>query len=224
MINCMNNNAYIAVAWGSPGGATAEISIAIEEIVGKRPKPVRLGDLAGPNETIQVLLSTEDWILIAKAIAAIYGAELVKEAAKATWKAAAPKISQVKTTMTSLFERLVSGISNALHAKAPVVLGLYWNPKGGKRRHIGIEVTDKNPEEIARLISILATNGHEIEQKLEEWDKMIANRKSIVYEENSDCSVKLIVSDDGNIQLRATVWDDDISSKETFIYEIIKKK
>lgn len=129
----MKQESQIAVAWGSPGGATAEISNAIEALTGSRPKPVRLEDLAGPNETVQVLMGNQDWILVAKAVAAIYGAELVKEAAKSTWKAAAPKFAQASDEVRGFFGRLISGIKQAIHARAPVILGIPRTPYGARR-------------------------------------------------------------------------------------------
>lgn len=212
-----HRDSLIAVAWGSPGGATAEISIAVEELTGKRPRPVRLGDLAGPNETIQVLLAPEDWILVAKAVAAIYGAEIVKEAAKSNWKAAAPKFTQASEAVQGYFGRIVLAIRQALHAKAPVVLGLPRTPVAA-RRHIGIEIQDAQPEDIARVVALLAEHGAEIESRLDEWDQIQSHRKNVIYEENSDCSVKLTLTDDGSIQLSATISDDHFATREVVLY------
>lgn len=214
-----HRDAMIAVAWGSPGGAAAEISIAVEELTGKRPRPVRLGDLGGPNETIQILLAPEDWILVAKAVAAIYGAELVKEAAKSTWKASASKFAQASEAIQGYFGRLVSAVRQALHAKAPVVLGFPRTPVSA-RRHIGIEIVDAQPEEIGRIVALLAEHGAEIEKRLDDWDRMQANRKGIVYEENSDCSVKLTLAEDGCIELRATISDDSFTTREVILFEL----
>lgn len=214
-----HRDALIAVAWGSPGGATAEISIAVEELTGKRPRPVRLSDLAGPNETIQVLLAPDDWILVAKAVAAIYGAEIVKEAAKSTWKAAAPKFTQAPAAVQGYFGRLVLAVRQALYAKAPVVLGFPRTPVGA-RRHIGIEILDAQPEDIARVVALLAEHGAEIESRLDELDHVQSHRKNVIYDENSDCSVKLTLTDDGSIQLRATVSDDSFATREVVLYEL----
>ena len=218
----MNTEAQIAVAWGSPGGATAEVSNAIEGLVGKRPKPIRLTDLAGPNETIQILLSAEDWIIVAKAVAAIYGAELIKEAAKATWKAAAPKFDQVKNDASSYFSSFISAIRQALFAKAPVIFGFPRTPVHG-RRHIGVEISDASPEEIGRIVTILAMNGDEINLRLDEWDS-IRIGDDVSYAENSDCSVKITITDEGAIDLEATIFNNSSRTREVIQYELSTKR
>lgn len=217
----MSSDTYIAVAWGSPGGATAEISNAIEDLTGKRPKPIRLSDLAGPNETIQILLSIDDWIKLGEIVLAIYGTELIKEIAKATWRVAAPKLTQSKDAVTNYFRNLVSAIREARHAKAPVVLGYYRTPKGG-RRHIGIEITDDNPEEIGRTIILLASHGQEINLKLDELDSLQTESLKIAYEENSDCSVKIIITDDGVLQIRVTTFDDKFANRKEITHEFFE--
>ncbi|MGH8049162.1 MAG: hypothetical protein ACREPB_00725 [Arenimonas sp.] len=215
----MNREVQIAVAWGSPGGAAAEISLAIEELTGQRPKPVRLTDLAGPNETIQVLLNNQEWILVAKAVIAIYGAELAKEAAKATWKKAAPKFEQAVNITGNAFGRLITAIGSAIHAQAPVILGFPKTPISG-RRHIGVEILEATPDEIARIVCLFAGHGEEIERKLDEWDLIRAHQRHLTYQENSDCSVMLTISDEGAIQLTATILDDTFTKREVVIYEL----
>lgn len=214
-----NRDALIAVAWGSPGGATAEISLALEELLSKRPRPNRLWDLGGPNETIQILLNPEDWALIAKAVAAIYGAELVKEAAKSTWKASANSFSKASEALKGQFANLVSAVRQALFAKAPVIFGFPRTPIGG-RRHIGIEVIDAEPEEIGRIIAVLAKHGEEIEEKLNEWERIHENQKGISYPENSDCSVKITLKDDGSIRLSGWISESSTTSHEVVIFDI----
>jgi hypothetical protein len=220
----MNTETYIAVAFGSPGGATAEISNAIEGLIGKRPKPIRLDDLAGPNETIQMLLSVEDWIRVAEVIAAIYGTELLKEAAKATWKAAAPKLDHAKDTVTSYFSNLVSAIQQAMRANAPVILGYPRNPVGSQR-HIGVEIYDASPEEIGRIITTLAFNGQEINIRLDKLDQRKTEENYIIYERNSDFSVKITITDEGKVEIHATVVDaKDPRNQEVINYELSKQK
>jgi hypothetical protein len=175
--------------------------------------------LAGPNETIQILLNHLDWILIAKVIWDIYGKDLVKDATKAAWKAAAPRLAQASEGVKETFGHLVSGIKEAIHAKAPVILGFPRTPVRA-RRHVGIEIIDTSPEEIARIITLLANYGEEIERLLDEWDKMHSHNQTISYVENSDCSVKLTVSDDGVIQLRATIFDNSFANREEVIYQV----
>lgn len=215
----MIKDVCIAVAWGSPGGATAEISLSIEEMTGKRPKPIRLGDLAGPNETVQILLGANDWMLIFKAIVAIYGAEIIREAAKSSWKILLPKM---KNSFDSSIGRFIRGISNARHAKAPVILGFPINLTGG-RRHIGIEIYEATPEEIIRVINTLSSNGENIEKKLAEWEELLKIRdcSNISYLENSDCSVKLMLTEKGNITLQATIFGKDYKTKEEIVYEVV---
>ena len=98
-------------------------------------------------------------------------------------------------------------------------LGFPRTPVGG-RRHIGVEILDDDPEEISRVISLLAEHGEEIEERLDEWDRLRLNQRNISYDENSDCSVRLWVTDEGSIQLRATVSDDSYAVKEVVVYEL----
>jgi hypothetical protein len=217
----MEADANIAVAWGSPGGAVGDIAEAIEELSGRRPRIVRLGDLAGPNETIQILLTPDAWPPVAKVVAAIYGAELVKEAAKATWKNAAPKVADLASMTQNAFVRLADGISAAIRRQAPVVLGLPHTPVHG-RRHVGIElVADDRYEDVARVISILAEHGAEVQARLQEWDQARA-QQSVAYTENSDCSVKLYLLDDGTLQMQATVSDDHFRTREVVLWDLYK--
>jgi hypothetical protein len=214
------SNAQVAVAWGSPGGATADISISIEEITGARPKPVRLEDLAGPNETIQILLDTEGWILLVKAVGVIYGAELTKEAAKSTWKNAAPKLLQLAQLPKTAMVRLISAVGAAKkYTKASIILGFPRNLNGG-RRHIGIEIESESPEDLSRVISLLGRHSEEILHRLDEWEASLAEKGRASYRENSDCSTKISIEDDGSLLLHATVFDFSGKNREEVSYLI----
>ena len=203
--------AKIAVAVSSPAGAAAELSNSIEEITGVRPQWVRLRDLAGPNATLQLLLDAEGWILVLKAVAAVYGFEIVKEMAKSTWKTAAPTLANAASAALDKVNGLVSILCSAARSGTTVILGLPTTPDGA-RRHVGIEIIDANPQEVTRIICVLAAHATEIETSL----SSIHCR----YAENSDCSVKLTLTDSGAIQFWGVITSELGESREVVAYEI----
>ncbi|WP_441004571.1 hypothetical protein [Pseudocolwellia agarivorans] len=214
----MTNEPSIAVAWCSPGGATAEMSIAIEELTSKRLKPVRLGDLAGPNETIQILLNGNEWVLILKGIAVLYGAEIVKEAAKSTWKNVSPIINNATKNTLSSIKKLANAAKNAKRVEAPVIYGFPIDLPNG-RRHIGIEINDASDESISRTIVALANCWPQLEIVIKQLT--IEHEKGIrfSFEQNSDCSTKIELTDEGCAILKVTYYKNgDYSSREQKIY------
>jgi len=212
--------AQIAVAVGSPREAVAEISLAIEDLINESPQPVRLADLAGPNETVQILLSPEGWLIVA---AGIFTTELVKEAAKSTWKAIAPKIGSAVSAAGDRFLRLVRGISSARMANATVILG-FPRCMRGVQRHIGVEVVDPSPEEIGKVILLMAIHGDEITSRLDEWQSNFEPSVGEFYDRNPDCSVKIIVTEEGDMLIRATVSRDHFVTKEVVEYRLSRER
>lgn len=205
----------IGLAWGSPGGATAEISNIVEDLTKKRPKPKRIADLAGPNETIQLILDSVDWLNI---LAGILGEKILEGG----WNLAKPKILEAKNIATSAFSRLIGAIREAKHAKSSVIFGLPQTIYNAGR-HIGFEIQNLEPEDIAKVIYVLAKYGDKIESKLNEWNKKYEDKK-VGYTQNSDCSVKLILSDDNKVQLEAHISSDDYKTSENITYIIVESE
>ena len=203
--------AKIAVAVSSPAGAAAELSNSVEDITGVRPQLVRLHDLAGPNTTLQLLLDAEGWVLVGGGVAAVYGVEIVKEMAKATWKTAVPKLANAASAALDKVSGLVSILCSSARSGTTVILGLPTTPNGA-RRHVGIEIIDASPQEVTRIICVLAAHAAEIESSL----SSIHCR----YAENSDCSVKLTLTDSGAIQFWGVVTSEHGESREVVVYEI----
>ena len=201
----------IAVAVSSPAGAVAELSNAVEDLTNTRPQLVRLHDLAGPNSTLQLLLNVDGWLLLLELAAAVYGVEIVKEMAKSTWKSFAPKIASTSNSLQSKFASLVAVICSASRSGTTVILGLPTTPEGG-RRHVGVEIIDNDPQEVTRIICVLATRALELEEAL--------LTQHFLRAENSDCSVKITVSDEGAIQLWGQVANERGETIPAVVYEV----
>lgn len=217
----MNDEARIGVAFGSPGGHVADISNLLEEITKQRPQLCRLRDLDGPNETIQILLDGNRWLLVFQAAVVLYGSEIVKEAGKSTWLALSRKLSKKDEAESAVYGKLETKIIRGQRPDYPIVVGYPRNLKDG-RRHIGIELQTGTAEEVLHAVAILSENYETIYRKLDEWEARYAE-KSISYEENSDCSVKLTICGTGEICINATIYDvNNRSNKERIQYILVK--
>tara|TARA_R110001583_G_scaffold192820_1_gene359894 strand:- start:1530 stop:2195 length:666 start_codon:yes stop_codon:yes gene_type:complete len=216
----MSNECSIAVAWGSPGGATAEMSIAIEELTSLRLKSVRLSDLAGPNETIQILLNGEEWVLILKGIAVLYGAEIVKEAAKSTWKKAVPAINDFSKNTYNSIKKLAGAAKSAKFSQAPIIYGFPIDLPHG-RRHIGIEIDEVTEENISRTIAALANCWPNLDLLIKQLSLKQQKGERFYFEKNSDCSTKIELTDEGRVFLKVTYFKNaENTEKEQVIHDI----
>lgn len=215
-------SAQVGAAWGSSGGTTVEIANAVEELTGTQPRLVRLPDLCGPNETIQVLLNPEGWWTVAKWVGLIYGAELIRLGAKASWKAIGQKLSSSPTQPDTPLGRLVWAIRAARHAHTTVVFG-FPRTTENRARHIGVEIHDADPDEIARIIAVLAVHGEELLAGLDAFALEGGSGRTIIYGQNSDCSARLAVTDDGAIYLHASISDDGWKTRREVLYDLRSK-
>lgn len=69
-------------------------------------------------------------------------------------------------------------------------------------RHCGIQIDNANPEEIARIITLLALHGEAVERFLLERDRSHPEEWHLL-EHNIDMSVKIVVTQDGDMELHS---------------------
>lgn len=205
----------IAYSWDTPCGAVDLAEEGAKELMAsfdadaKSVTRLSMPGLAGPNDTLQLLADAPTWVQIGVGIAALYGAEIVKEMAKETWKQRAKIIQGVVAPI----EKLIGAISfmkQRQDTTAVLTVQVFGIENGG------INVPTHDPTEIAWLLSVMSRHAGSIQSHLRELrsiNRAETDRSQpppIMLRINPDGrTVEVTANEDGSVTIH---WDERISS------------
>ncbi len=210
------DKSIIGIAHGTPKKSRDEIVDILQVITNKKPEVKKMADLAGPNDTLHILMSADSWCLLLALAIGIYGKTFIKEVAKSHWK----RLFDARVDPNSELGSLSKIVKDTKEQNVSVIFGLSKWIKKGRYYHVGIELNEGSPEEIARVVGIFSKYGQRIEDRLEDWEDFSTKTGAILMRyENSDCSLKLNISKNGRIFLKFKLPD----SSEEFDFNLVKQ-
>ncbi|NBB47106.1 hypothetical protein GVN24_02330 [Rhizobium sp. CRIBSB] len=161
-------------------------------------------DLAGPNDTLQILLEWSWWQQLVAAGLATYATAIVAEAGKDTWVGLKALVSRsrapsIEGKRGDIVNELSGIASEAQAAGNHVILGLPLDQRF-QRRNMGIELANPSPEEVFKAATVLSLIGESLSQTI---DELVATNQSVsAIEENGDCSGKISLHADGSSSVK----------------------
>jgi hypothetical protein len=189
----------IGFAFDTPNDVIAELEEGFAELSLGSYSRQRLPDLAGPNDTLQLIADPQTWVKIGMAAAAaIYGTELVREAAKETWKHRW-KIAQAAGSTVNLPIRKIVAALGRMKERSGATATLVV-PVAEPGRSPAIDIPTPDPAEIAWRIYVISLHAAAIQEHVEEWSK------GGPIEGNPDMrTLQVVPNDDGSVTIYWTV-------------------
>ena len=202
----------IGYAPQTPIGIFEALEEGASELQGTPCSRLRFQMLAGPNDAIQFIADLPGWVQIALAMGVLYGTELIKEAAKATWRNHSALLKVAKSGGESALGKIIQGLSWMASRKgATAVLGV----RASNAQVAGIALPF--PEDVVWSIAQMARHAETIKNHVE---SLIADGAAL--EQNPDMrSYRVILEDDGSITIpyRVKRPATDAQGRPSFTYE-----
>lgn len=190
----------IGYSWDTRAGVLDSAERALVLTEGIEVSRTSLTQLAGPNDVVQFI--SKNWlaILLLQAPGTFFG-QLLKNAADAAW-----------TSLSSFRERMRAepplpelrpyGEAAAYAINHPGATAVAVIPTQVHMRSAGIELTSRDPINLAWQLGHLALMA----DRMAEYLNSLQGR-NLSFDQNGDCSIKLLLSDDGTITLHFRAID-----------------
>ncbi|MCX5497654.1 hypothetical protein OSH11_23350 [Kaistia dalseonensis] len=211
-------SARIAIAYGTHMPSRQKASDLIERYFHIVPETERMRDLAGPNDTLQILLEWSWWKQLIVSGAAIYVSAIVAEAGKDSWVGIKGLLTKRKSDkkktppLEDPIQELSTIAREAQGAGNSVILGLPLASQTPKR-NIGIELSGFAPDEVFKAAATLALIGESLASTV---DELVAQNYSVyAVEGNSDRSCRIRLNEDGSSAVAFRVHPTDFRSSYT---------
>lgn len=193
----------VAGSIGTSGVAVLSLNQALQDLFDRPPRTQFMPGLAGPNDTLQLLMSWQVWVGFASGMLTVYSTELAKLAAQDSYKAIKNWISKPKPELepqkdlSERLSRVEQAIDEAVRGGNTVVLGFPLPESGFKQRNIGIELIPNSRDDYFRTVTTLALIGEDLASVIAAEKKK--GHTLFPAKENADCSGKIELLTDGSV-------------------------
>lgn len=191
----------IAGSYGTKEVAVLMLSETLNDIFGRPPRKQNMQMLAGPNDTLQLLMDWEKWELILGGIVTLGGGHIVKLVSEDSYKAIKNLIAELRAkpaddSLATKIPQIEEALTTAAGLGNTVIVG-FPMPDDFKRRNLGIELVKGDQDFYVRAVATLAVIGEDLCQLIDA--EMKKGNLIIAVQENSDCSGKIELRPDGSV-------------------------
>lgn len=190
----------VAAASGVNGAALLMMASAIEEATGEPPHVVNMFALAGPNETLQLLMDLITWQNVLIGGGGLFLSGFLSKAGSDLWdrlKSLVANKRVIEPKLEELVARISAAAAAAQRAGNFVIIGLPIDRQIIHMRNIGVQLGATDPEAIVRAIATVGIVGGDILEFLRKHPNARINTRL----QNGDASAAIAVTDQ-----TAEVW------------------